>query len=559
MNFNLTTMIKKDAIFYILGLMAGIFFITSCQLDKFDVSDLSDEKQLGQSWAAPLIKGELNTNDLLETFDSTGVINEEENGLLYIVYTDSLYSFTADDEVTIPNQDYFDMLYKVPVYDAENSYTGTKTITVDTAHQITFENKAVLDSIITDMFTLNQHITTNIQHDLDINIMYKDVVKNGQPLDTTISISANEAPYDETITQNLEGYTIKTLDSLDNRYLRMRYQVTINGSGNDLNQNDSLSLVTTVNNIDMQSAYGYIGQDTLMAQKGKIPVNLFNETENGTVEFATPSFKFFIENSYGVPIQIDLKNAKAYREGTTDSTNLTFTSSVNPFNINFPEFSKNEVGQTVRDTITISAENSNLEEILKKNPTHIKFESQGLSNPNSPDYQSAIYNFVTENSQFRVNSELYLPLHLRADGFSMKDTVELNMNDIIGDSTDITELTAKFKTINELPADVDFQVYFLDSTYTMVDTLFDEGDRPVIKSAVTDDNGEMLSPTEKISKMTFYEDEISDLSKVRNAVFEAGLKTSDFSDTTKKVKFYSDYSFKFRMSVETKVGLDLNN
>jgi hypothetical protein len=553
-------MIKKEAIFYILGLLAGIFFITSCQLDKFDVSNLSDEKQLGQNWAAPLIKGELNTNDLLETFDSTGVISEEENGLLYIVYTDSLYSFTADDEVTIPNQDYFDMLYKVPAYDTATNYTGTKTITVDTTHLITFENKAVLDSIITDMFVLNQHVTTNIQHDLEINITYKNVVKNGQPLEDNISISANEVPYDEALSQNLEGYTIKPLDSAEKRYLRMRYEVTINGSGNDLNQNDSLSLATTVDNIDMQSAYGYIGQDTLMAQKAKIPVNLFNETENGTVQFAAPSFKFFIENSYGVPIQIELNNAKAYREGELDSTNLTFSGSANPFDINFPKFSQNEVGETVKDTITISTDNSNLEEILKENPTHIKFGSRGLSNPNSTDYQNATYNFVTENSQFRVNSELYLPLHLRAEGFSMKDTVELNMNDIIGDSTDISELTAKFKTINELPADVDFQVYFLDSTYAMVDTLFDEDDRPVIKSAATDDNGEMLSATEKISEMTFYKDEISDLSKVRNAVFEAGLSTDDFSaDTTKKVKFYSDYSFKFRMSVETKVDLDLNN
>jgi hypothetical protein len=94
----------------------------------------------------------------------------------------------------------------------------------------------------------------------------------------------------------------------------------------------------------------------------------------------------------------------------------------------------------------------------------------------------------------------------------------------------------------------------------MVDTLFDENDRPVIASAVTDDNGEMISPTEKTSDMTYYGDEINDLSKVRNAVFEAGLKTDDFaSDTTKKVKFYSDYTFKFRMSVETRVDLDLNN
>ncbi len=557
MNFNLTDMIKRDIIFYILGILAGLVFITSCQLDKFDVSDLSDEKQLGQSWAAPLVKGELTTNDLLETFDSTGVINEEANGLLYIIYTDSLYSRTADDEVTIPNQDYFDLLYEVSATEATPSFTGTKTVTFDTTHLITFENDAQLDSIITDLITLNQHVTTDIEHDIDISITYKDLIKNGQPLVNNINISTSEVPYDETLTNNLEGYTIKTLDSADKRYFRMRYEITISGSGNDLSENEELSIETSVDNIDMQSAYGYIGQDTLISKKADIPVNLFNETQNGTIEFAAPSFKFLIENSYGVPIRIELKNAKAYREGSTDSTDLTFSGSANPFDINFPQFSQNEVGETVKDTITISTDNSNLDSVLAENPTNIKFTSQGISNPDGP---GSAYNFVTDNSQFRVNSELYLPLHLRADGFSLKDTVELNMNDIIGDSTDITELTAKFKTINELPADVDFQVYFLDSTYAMVDTLFNEEDRPVIASASTDNNGEMISPTEKISDMTFYGDEINELSNVRNAVFEAGLSTDEFSsDPTKKVKFYSDYTFKFRMSVETKVELDLNN
>jgi len=547
-------MIKKDATFYILGILAGLFFMTSCQLDKFDVSNLSDEKQLGQNWAAPLIKGELTTNDLLESFDSTGLINEESNGLLYIVYTDSLYSHTAADEVTIPNQEYFDVLYKVPGY--VGNFTGTRTITMDTAHQVTFEDNTKLDSVITDMFILNQHVSTNIEHDIEINVIYEDVIKNGQPLEDNINITTGEVPYDETLSQRLEGYTIKTLDSSGQSYFRMRYEITITGSGNDLYQDDSISIETKVDSIDMQSAYGYIGQDTLMSQKADIPVDIFNETENGTVEFAAPTFKFLIENSYGVPIQVELKNAKAYREGSTDSTDLTFYGSTNPFDINFPRFSQDEVGETVKDTITISPDNSNLDAILAENPTNIKFKSEGISNPGGP----GTYNFVTDNSQFRVSSELYLPLHLRADGFSMKDTAELNMNDIIGDSTDISELTAKFKTINELPADVDFQVYFLDSAYAMVDTLFDQDDRPIIASANTDNNGEMISPTEKISEMTFYGDEISELSKVRNAVFEAGLRTDDFSsDTTKKVKFYSDYSFKFRMSMETKVDLDLNN
>ena len=553
---------KKEATIYIYSLFVSLLLVTSCQLDKFDLSDLSDEKEIGQGWAAPLIKGELTTKDLLETFDSTGVINSEPDGLLYLVYTDSLYSKTAKDEVNLPNQDYFDLLYKVSSTEATapSNFSGSIAASKDTIHEITFENDEQLDSIITDEFTLTQHVATNIKHDIKISITYTDIVKNGQPLVEEINISANDVPYERDLSENLTGYTIRSHDTLSSKYFRMGYEVEITGTGNDpLYEDDSLSVQTTIEeeSIDMQSAYGYIGNDTLMLQEGNIPIQLFEETQEGTVEFAAPEFKFLIENSYGLPIQIELKDAKAYREGSTDSTDLTFNSSPNTFfDINHPKFNDNEIGETKKDTINLSDEIDGFSNLLEEKPTHIKFTSRGMSNP---DGTSGPYNFVTDESQFKVFSELYLPLHLRADSLSMRDTVDLDMSDIIGeDQEEIKELTAKFKTLNGLPADVDFQVYFLDSTYQMVDTLFNEGNRPVIESASTDSEGKVTDLTEKISEMNFDENEINDLSRVRNAVFEASIKTSDFS-ADKKVKFYSDYTFKFRMNIETKINLNLNN
>ncbi|MGM0497464.1 MAG: hypothetical protein ACQESJ_06060 [Bacteroidota bacterium] len=551
---------KKEATFYIYILLASLLLITSCQLDKFDMSDLSEEKEIGQSWAAPLVKGELTTKDLLETFDSTGVINSDADGLLYLVYTDSLYSVEAKDTVNLPDQDYFDLLYKVPT--TINNFNDTTNVSKDTMHRITYEDEEQLDSIITDQFTLIQHVSTDIQNDIELTITYTDIVKNGQPLEDNINISAGDVPYDEELTNDLNGYTIRTFqpDTSDHKYFRVHYELTINGTGNDLNEDEEISIATMIENVDMQSAYGYIGQETLMQEEGSIPIELFGETQEGTVEFAEPEFKFLIENSYGVPIQIELKDAKAYREGSTDSTDITFENSSNIFDINYPKFSENEIGETKEETINISDSICNLSEALATNPTHIKFTSQGMSNPDGNLDDLDYYNFVTDKSQFNVLSELYLPLHLRAEGLSLRDTVDLDMSDLIGeDQEEIKEVITKFKTLNGLPADVDFQVYFLDSTYQMVDTLFNEDDRPVIKSASTDNAGKVTTLTEKLSEMSFDENEISDLERVRNAVFEASMKTSDFStDPDKKVKFYSDYTFKFRMNIETKLNLNLN-
>ena len=546
---------RNKATIYICGLLVSLLLASSCQLDEFDMNDLSEEKEIGQGWAAPLIKGELSTQDLLETFDSTNAINSEADGLLYLVYKDSLYSRTAKDEVELPNQDYFDLLYKVPY--TINNFTGSRTETKDTTHKIVFESDEQLDSIITDRFTLKQHVTSDIEHDIEITITYTDIIKNGEPLVDNINIPASEIPYDEELTEDLTGYTIQThsFDTSEHKYFRMHYEVTINGTGNDLNEGEEVSIQTMIEDVDMQSAYGYIGQDTLMLKEGDIPLNLFFDAQEGKIEFAAPELKFLIENSYGLPIQIELKDAKAYTQGNSDSTDIMFEDSANIFDINYPRFSQNEIGETKKDTVKISNNICNLSEALSTNPTHIKFTSRGKSNPNGPE----AYNFVTDNSQFKVFSELYLPLHLRAKGFSLKDTMELDMSDILGEDTEeIKEVITKFKTINGLPADVDFQVYFLDSTYQMVDTLFNPGDRPVIESATTDIEGVVASSTEKTAEMVFNENDINRLKDVRHAIFEAGLSTEDF-ETENKVKFYSHYTFKFRMNVETEINLNLNN
>ncbi|MFP4447517.1 MAG: hypothetical protein ACLFPH_02195 [Bacteroidales bacterium] len=540
-----------------LSIITFVFIWNACNLDEFDLNNLSDDMEVNPEWTTPLIKGELNMEDLLQAFDSSNVINTDENGLLYLVFTDTLFSHTASDKVKLPDQNYFDLIYSVPF--PILNFDDTINRTIDTLHQVTFENEEQLDSIITDMFTLKQYIECDIQHDINITITYKDIMKDGQPLVKEINIPEDDVPYSEEITEELNDYTIHTHDTLldsdsdTTKYFRMKYELTINGTGNDLNTDEEISIQTNIETIDMQSAYGYIGQDTLMLQEGDIPVSLFEESDIGTVEFAEPEFRFLITNSYGVPTQIELKDAKAYVEGGNDTTDIVFDESANIFNIKYPQFSENEVGLEKRDTIAINNETSNLSEAMEMNPTHIKFTSEGVANPDGPDGE---YNFVTDISQFIVNSELYLPLYLRADGFSLRDTLDLDMSEIIDEENEtIKEVITKFKTNNGLPASVDFQVYFLDESFQMVDTLFNEDDKPVVESASTNDEGEVTETTEKTAEMNFHENRIEELKRVKNAVFEGRIKTSDFTEE-QKVKFYSHYSFKFSMGIETKVKLE---
>lgn len=543
------TMAKKICNFTVALLL--LFILIGCQTDQFNLSKLDDDMVLEQEWASPLINGKLNFENLVESFDSTSVVDTDEQGLLFFIYEDSVFSESAQNEITIPNQNYMDVLYSVPA--TIPNYSLTQTVAIDTMHKIDFEHSASPDSILTDQFTMSQSVNSSVQHDITVIITYISIVKNGKPFKDTLFIPPG-GQIEET--HQKYGYTIIPMpsDTSDHKFLKMHYDVTIYGNGNNLNAGEEVHIENKIESIDMQSVFGYLGQETLLQQNGKISLNIFDLESDGTLEFADPQFRFLINNSYGVPIEVQLNNVRAHYQDQ-QSQPIKFKDSANIFDIRYPEFPE-QVGEFVKDSIRIKNNSCNLSEALTGLPDYISLEATGVSNPHGKEESN--YNFVTENSKFLVNSELILPLWLKANGIALKDTFDLDLGSMLNDTSKLKHLLTKFHVYNGLPVDIDLQIYFLDEGYRMIDTIFRETDRPVIEGAMVDDNGEVIHA--KIKRKTtiseFDSQDFQDLSLVDKMIFQASLKTSAFEEN-KKVKFYKDYAVRFTMAVEFKTKFNI--
>lgn len=546
---NAFTMAKKICNFPVALML--LLMLLGCQTDQFNLSKLDDDMVLEQEWASPLIRGKLNFENLVESFDSTSLVNTDEQGLLYFIYEDSVFSKSAQDEITIPNQNYLDVLYTVPV--TIPNYNRNKTAAIDTMHKIGFEHSANPDSILTDQFTMRQSVNSSIQHDIQVIITYISIVKNGKPFKDTLFIP----PGGQIVETNQKyGYTIipAPSDTSEHKFLKMHYDVTIYGNGNNLNAGELVNIENKIESIDIQSVYGYLGQETLLEQQGKISLNIFDLESDGTLEFADPQFRFLINNSYGVPIEVQLTDVRTHYQDKR-SQPIIFKDSANIFDIRYPEF-PGQFGASVRDSILITNDSCNLSEALTGLPDYISFEATGVSNPHGKEESN--YNFVTENSTFTVNSEVILPLWLKANGIALKDTFDLDLGAMLNDTSNLKHLLTKFHVYNGLPVDIDLQVYFLDEDYRMIDTIFRETDRPVIEGAMVDDNGEVINS--KIKRKTtiseFDGKDFQDLSLVDKMIFQASLKTSAFEENI-KVKFYKDYTVRFNMAVEFKTEFNI--
>ena len=187
-------------------------------------------------------------------------------------------------------------------------------------------------------------------------------------------------------------------------------------------------------------------------------------------------------------------------------------------------------------------------------PTSIEYNMSAVSNPDGYPGPGLSNNFLTDDSKIDIDFDFILPLWFSADNFAFVDTLK----DIFGadwhEKADIIDrITVMLEIANGLPLDIDFQVTFMDSLYNPVDTLFAEDSQPIISVGILDGNDRVETPGIKTSIIQYTNAEILQMKDARHVILRAGLKTPTVNDEVIPVKFYTDYSVDFNLSI----GVDI--
>ena len=238
---------------------------------------------------------------------------------------------------------------------------------------------------------------------------------------------------------------------------------------------------------------------------------------------------------------------------------MSFDETMDTFGYAYPTLTDYVNSDIYKDTvISINSTNSNVSDFLAFLPSSIAYNLNAASNPDGP---SGSYNFVTDNSQIDVDFEFILPMWFKADSFALEDTIDLDLSNMEDNAELIEKVNLMLEVSNGLPLDIDFQLYFLDENYSVVDTMFGENFRPVISSGIVDaTEGTVVSPGVKTSIVEFSNTEIKNLGSVRYGRIRAGLKTpSGSSGELLSVKFYTDYKVDFNLSVDIDVKANTND
>lgn len=524
-------------------LMAGALLLTNCRKEYFELDKLSDEIEIQPELIAPLVYGSLNMDDILEYVDSFGYAHEFEDGLIYLAYSDTIINAMADTLVDIPNS-FFDQIYLEPEVN-KPEFIGSDI--GDVVHFLKTDLFAFeldgddrVDSMRIKGGEILIEIKSSFKHTGFVNISSQQIQDpQGNTFFATIVISDPSGAFVDSLKINSDYYYLETFEKGDSNVIQIDYDLALVNSGAPVSPGEVCEINNYFLDMGFYNIYGYIDSRNTLDESGSIDIPFYADNPDlAAVKFADPRINVFTTNSVGVPFEIRMQNVIATGLDGSSET-LTFYEG-HPFMVPAPDLSL--IGSSVSEAFHINRETSNFNELLAIAPTSLSYEVLG-STQQAAGVES---HFVLDTSRLMVETEFLLPLDFRSSVVALEDVLEFEVGEEGLDTSMVRQANVTVNTVNELPIQLELQVYMLDEYNQVMDSVF-EGEQAILTASLVDDHGKLLQASEESSTAAFPSKKLGKLGEIRYLQVIARMNTSE--QGSKDVKIYSDYSLDFKISL----------
>lgn len=404
-------------------------------------------------------------------------------------------------------------------------------------------NGEMINSIRLKAGKLVYDIDYGIREDAALSISLPYATLGGAAFNEVININSNNSTA-TTVRDSfdLAGYTLDlTAGGTDTNNVLAVIAANIVSSGSPVpfSQADGVDADLTLRGLEIEFIDGDLGQQSFNLAADTLDFG-FDELEfEADIALADPRLTLKIANSFGMELRGYLDTIQA--ENDTESKLLTGIDSIN---IGAPTYGN--FGDSVITNIEINRVTTNIDEVLGINPNKLIFGMTGATNPGSGPFN----NFVTDDSYIGVSMDLEVPLYGSVSGFQLRDTLDFPVEAFEN------VLTAKLKTriTNEFPVDVDVQVYFVDESFTILDSLA-SAPIEILQSSSIDSDGELVEATEFVTDIDLTEDRVNALKNATQMILVSNMSTAN----GQSAKFYTSYGMDIRVGVFAKVKIELKD
>lgn len=513
-------------------------------------------KVAGGTWnpnfAAPIGYADFDVHDLLAAKDVNDVITFDSlTGEMALSYRGEIASISAQSVLQLNN--YTEQVSLLPTdlgVITTPSYSGNQVSSNNTSINFPVNNGAQLNQVTLESGNLNISVNTSYKHNFTLNFTFLDISINGATANKTISLNyTGNVPQNVSSTLDLANAICDfTANGTATNSLRVSVDATIQGTGQSIIGNENFDLSFQLDNLKFANATGYFGQPNLIAGSDSVLLKIFSNATSGIFSLINPKLNFTIENSFGIPITMDITNLKSINTQNGNTVNL-----INP---NLSNLSINTPAVMGNTAITNIAElnngnTTNMDQLVTQTPKYLSYTINAQANPlgNTPPL-----NFITKNSKLVVKADLKLPLEGYAYDFKLNDTLPFKFNQ----NLDIIEsVLIRLNATNGFPIDFIAKASFVDSN--LVEQFYILGDNTtngttIIQGAPVDNTGKVTSKTNKITDINLNKTQISKLKNVSKIIIYAEAATTNAPN--QDVTIFDYYKLSLKLGIQTVLKQD---
>jgi hypothetical protein len=528
-----------------------LFLLTSCVKEKIEVKDISSS--ISPEFGVPLAKATIFAEKVIERYDDQGLVTTDEEGVLTLIYQDTLESISADEFLGVEDQQIADE-YELNASDLSNLASfGTLLFEQDVIYNLEFGDDR-LDSIRFETGVLTLLVNSDGSIPLTGMMSILDPF-TGESLFST-SFSDDSPPIAVTVNEDFTDllFRLKSDDEFTNGLrLAFAFELTDNGG----TYPDEISISFGLTDFSIVSAGGYIAPRIIDLDDQSARISIFDEDFGGQIRLEDPKLNLFFFNGYGIGVRPVIN--EIIGENNDGETLVVPGNQIEALDVVSSAPSPGEIGmsqiqidnETMTPTVT---------DFMAFEPNQVTGKISLEINPENDES-----NFISRGSSLDVNFEVELPIYGSLADFSLIDTTGIDFGDLVDSADDIQEidqLDIRLFVKNALPIDAGVQLIFLDDNFNRIDSLFAEPTTvipaaPVNLSAAlgSPDYGRVIGETETRIDVSIPRERIDPLKDVTQVIVFVFGNTTGNGDNP--IRLYPENFIEVNLAAKAIFNLEL--
>ncbi len=511
----LITMMKKK--YYPLLLVFFTVLITSCKKEK---------TSWDSDWHVPVVDDTLDLSNLVN--DSTLNVM---GGYYQVDLTRTLFDIGIEDIVKIPdttiNHSFVSAVQSLSVP------PGFSFVNEIEEHELNVE-EVQLKKIRVSGGTIEIKVFNPLGTKAFFTVQLPGATKNGIAFQEQYVVDAGtiQNPASKTATISLAGYDLNLTGIGGGGFNLLQSQLIINsdplGPSVTITNNQVFNVEANFKDITVDYARGYFGNQVLEETK-LLPLDIMNAIIAGSLDLPETSVTFEIENGMKLGAKATLVSLK-----NTNSSGNTIQLAASQ--LGTPVFLDPATGSwsglnSSNESIVFNGVNSNLETYL-----------ENLGNEHEVAYQlelnpwgniSGGWDEIFPNSRLRVKVKAELPLSIGANGLTVCDTFNLDLEQK-SDRSKVNSGKIILDATNAFPFSCGVTIHLLDANNNVLHVLPGESDLlSAVYGSLDPIDGLMKKSSQVVFNLT--ESAVNDVNLVKKVMVIAEFNTPDASGVNQQV------------------------